>query len=137
MNDARRFIELAENLRADRPDAASAIGELLKSLSAISDASESSRQESLRQTARIADLERQLQMVNGIRYQEMRLILPEGGSIILRWPDHMTAESADMLRDVFELQMKAHAQFMQKKGNLSRLNDAPASSTGDQGGVES
>ncbi|MDN7848085.1 hypothetical protein [Burkholderia seminalis] len=109
MVDYARFRSIAEDLKEGGNHVASeAIDELLTAALSAHDA----KQEAARHAKRITELEAALEMVRGIRYQEMRLHLPEGGHVSLRWPESMSLESAEMLREVFDLQMKAHAKYM-------------------------
>ncbi|MBP0714863.1 hypothetical protein ABXK61_16280 [Burkholderia sola] len=109
MSEYHRYRSIADDLKAaGNHVAAEAIDELLPGAMATHDA----QQEAARHAKRIAELEAALEMVRGIRYQEMRLHLPEGGHVSLRWPESMSLESAEMLREVFDLQMKAHAKYM-------------------------
>ncbi|MBN3832904.1 hypothetical protein [Burkholderia sp. Ac-20344] len=109
MSEYHRYRSIADDLKASGNHVASeAIDELLTGAMSAHDA----KQEVARHAKRIAELEAALEMVRGIRYQEMRLHLPEGGHVSLRWPESMSLESAEMLREVFDLQMKAHAKYM-------------------------
>lgn len=109
MNDYMRLRSIAEELKAAGNHVASeAIDELLTDAMAAHDA----KQEAARNAKRIAEMEAALEMVRGIRYQELRLHLPEGGYVSLRWPESMSLESAEMLREVFDLQMRAHVKYM-------------------------
>ncbi|TGB34364.1 hypothetical protein [Burkholderia thailandensis] len=109
MSEYHRYRSIADDLKAaGNVVAAEAIDELLTGAMAMHDV----QQEAARHAKRIAELEAALEMVRGIRYQEMRLHLPEGGHVSLRWPESMSLESAEMLREVFDLQMKAHAKYM-------------------------
>ncbi|KYZ79035.1 hypothetical protein PTBPS01_04005 [Burkholderia pseudomallei] len=124
MNDYARFHSIAEDLKEGGNHVASeAIDELLTSAISAHDA----KQEAARHAKRITELEAALEMVRGIRYQEMRLHLPEGGHVSLRWPESMSLESAEMLREVFDLQMKAHAKYM---ANRVATPEADAARTG-------
>lgn len=123
-NDYARFRSIAEDLKEGGNHVASeAIDELLTSAISAHDA----KQEAARHAKRITELEAALEMVRGIRYQEMRLHLPEGGHVSLRWPESMSLESAEMLREVFDLQMKAHAKYM---ANRVTAPEADAARTG-------
>ena len=118
MSDSAYYREIAEELlESGNRSAAEAMDTLLTNYSLASTSAHETRQQVVKQRKQIAELEEQLQTVRGIRYQEMRLELPEGGHVSLRWPDSMTAESADMLREVFDLQMKAHARFMENRAS--------------------
>lgn len=109
MSEYHRYRSIADDLKAaGNHVAAEAIDELLTGAMATHDA----KQEVARHAKRITELEAALEMVRGIRYQEMRLHLPEGGHVSLRWPESMSLESAEMLGEVFDLQMKAHAKYM-------------------------
>lgn len=120
MIDKEKFTAIADSLRdADRFDAAAAIDELISSAVDSAKSAHECRTEIVSQRGKIASLEQQLSMTNGIRYQEMRLELPEGGHVSLRWPDSMTIESAGMLREVFTLQMNAHAKYMEGRIDLA------------------
>ncbi|MCW3657579.1 hypothetical protein K6L27_05275 [Burkholderia cenocepacia] len=123
MNDYPRFRSIADDLRAAGNHVASeAIDELLTGAMAAYDA----KQDAARSAKRIAELEAALEMVRGIRHQEMRLHLPEGGHVSLRWPESMSLESAEMLRDVFDLQMKAHAKYMANRVAAPAIDAARA-----------
>ncbi|WP_175777601.1 hypothetical protein [Burkholderia anthina] len=112
MNEYQRYRSIADELKAAGNHVASeAIDELLTSAMVAHVA----KQETAIHEKRIAELEASLEMVRGIRYQEMRLHLPEGGHVSLRWPESMSLESAEMLREVFDLQMKAHAKYMSNR----------------------
>jgi len=126
MSDYVRYRKIAEELRCQgNASAAEAVDSLLTDYSAASTAAHETRQEIVKQCKRIADLEEQLQMVRGIRYQEMRFELPEGGHVSLKWPESMSAESAEMLREVFDLQMRAHARYMANRdGNVDTARTA-------------
>ena len=109
MSDYLRCRRIADELKANGQHvAAEAIDELLTAATSMYEV----RQEANRQANRIAELEAALEIVRGIRYQEMRLHLPEGGAISFRWPESMSSESAEMLREVFDLQMKAHSKYV-------------------------
>jgi hypothetical protein len=109
MNDYVRYRGIADELKANGNHvAAEAIDDLLTAATSLHEV----RQEASRQGRRIAELEAALEIIRGIRYQEMRLHLPEGGAVTLRWPESMSLESAEMLREVFDLQMKAHAKYV-------------------------
>lgn len=109
MNDYARHRRIADELKAGGNHvAAEAIIDLLTAAASMHEL----RQEASRQAARIAELEVALEIARGIRYQEMRLHLPEGGAVTLRWPESMSLESAEMLREMFDLQMKAHAKYV-------------------------
>ncbi|MGU2419441.1 hypothetical protein [Burkholderia cenocepacia] len=123
MNDYARYHSIAADLKAAGNHVAfEAIGELLTFAMAAHDA----KQDAARSEKRITELEAALEMVRGIRYQEMRLHLPEGGHVSLRWPESMSLESADMLREVFELQMKAHAKYMANRVAVPAIDAARA-----------
>ncbi|MET3631603.1 hypothetical protein [Burkholderia sp. 572] len=112
MSDYHRYRSIADDLKAaGNHVAAEAIDELLTG-AMVADVS---KQKAALHEKRIAELEAALEMVRGIRYQEMRLHLPEGGHVSLRWPESMSLESAEMLREVFDLQMKAHAKYMSNR----------------------
>lgn len=109
MNDYVRYRGIADELKASGNHvAAEAITELLTASTSMHEV----RQEAHRQAMRVVELEAALEIVRGIRYREMRLHLPEGGAVTLRWPESMSLESAEMLREVFDLQMKAHAKYV-------------------------
>jgi hypothetical protein len=109
MIDMTEYKHLAASLREQcKEEAAAAIETLLEGYNSASKAAHETRQEIVKQRSQIASLEGQLEMINGIRYQEMRLQLPEGGHVTLRWPASMASESADMLREMVDLQMKHH-----------------------------
>lgn len=128
MNDYVRFRSIAENLKKGGNHVASeAIDELLTGAMSAHDA----KQEAARHAKRITELEAALEMIRGIRYQEMRLHLPEGGHVSLRWPESMSLGSAEMLREMFDLQMKAHAKYM-----TNRVTTTPVDAARDEG-VES
>jgi hypothetical protein len=116
MSEYAYYRQIADELLAQgNRSAAEALDTLLTNYSQASTSAHETRQQVVKQGKRISELEEQLQMAQGIRYQEMRLELPEGGHVSLRWPESMTSESADMLREVFELQMKAHARYMMNR----------------------
>jgi hypothetical protein len=50
-----------------------------------------------------------------IEYRQMRLDLPDGAAVVLWWPANIDAENVQMLREVFELQMKAHLRSLERK----------------------
>lgn len=56
---------------------------------------------------------------------EMRLMLPEGGHVNLFWPDELTADSAQMLSEMFATVMQAFARA------AAATPAAPAASAGD------
>lgn len=119
MIDTTRFMEIAEILSsAGHAGDADDVRQLVKDAIAAARSASETRQEIVRQRAKIEDLEKRLELIKGIRYQEMRLELPEGGHVSLRWPESMTAESAQMLREVFTLQMNAHAKYIETRDAL-------------------
>lgn len=114
MSEYHRYRSIADDLKAaGNHVAAEAIDELLTGAMSA----HASQQEAAQHAKRIAELEAALEMVRGIRYQEMRLHLPEGGHVSLRWPESMSLESAEMLREVFDLQMQAHAKYMANRAS--------------------
>ncbi|MBJ9964459.1 hypothetical protein [Burkholderia seminalis] len=124
MSEYHRYGSIVDDLKAaGNHVAAEAIDELLTGAMTA----HASKQEAAQHVKRIAELEAALEMVRGIRYQEMRLHLPEGGHVSLRWPESMSLESAEMLREVFDLQMKAHAKYM---ANRVATPEADAARTG-------
>lgn len=121
MIDKDKFAAISDSLRDDdRLEEAAAIDELIASAVESAKAAHECRAEIVSQRGKITSLELQLSMIKGIRYQEMRLELPEGGHVSLRWPESMTVESAEMLREVFTLQMNAHAKYMEGRANAEK-----------------
>jgi hypothetical protein len=117
-----RFFELEKILRDQGLAAdADAIRELTRRLSEAEQSIQSSKQDFAQKSERVAQLEKLLGMLGGIRYQEMRLELPEGGHVSLRWPESMEADSAEMLREVVDLQMRAHAKYAEKRNANAAL----------------
>lgn len=105
------FQELAEHFREQgKPVVALAVEKCLEESLAAAKAAHDTRQEIVRQRSYIADLEQRLGMVKAIRYQDFRVMLPEGGQVTLRFPDSMTSASADMIREMVDIQMKFHAR---------------------------
>ncbi|WP_186182986.1 hypothetical protein [Burkholderia gladioli] len=126
MSEVTRYQSIAEDLKAaGNHVAAEAIQVLLNTAMANFEA----RQEVERSAKRIAELEGALEIVRGIRYQEMRLHLPEGGHVTIRWPESMSIQSAEMLREMFDLQMKAHAKYM-----ANRIEQPKVDAVRDGGG---
>ncbi|WP_186268081.1 hypothetical protein [Burkholderia gladioli] len=121
MSEVMRYKSIADELKAaGNHVAAEAILVLLNTAAENFEAKE----EASRSAKRIAELESALGMIHGIRYQEMRLQLPEGGHVSLRWPDSMSPDSAEMLREMFDLQMKAHAKYMANRIEQPKVDAA-------------
>ncbi|MBJ9659828.1 hypothetical protein [Burkholderia gladioli] len=121
MSEVTRYQSIAEELKTvGNHVAAEAIQVLLNTAMANFEA----RQEVERSAKRIAELEGALEIVCGIRYQEMRLHLPEGGHVTIRWPESMSIQSAEMLREMFDLQMKAHAKYMANRIEQPKVDAA-------------
>lgn len=106
-----KFHELANQLREQgKPELALAVEKCLEESIAAAKSAHETRQEIVRQRSYIGDLEQRLGMVKAILYQDFRVMLPEGGQVTLRFPDSMTSTSADMIREMVNIQMKYHAQ---------------------------
>lgn len=113
MIDVTQYRALVASLRDQGNDEqALAVEALLDGYNAAATSAHDVRKEIVKQRGQIANLEGQLGMIQGIRYQEMRLQLPEGGYVTLRWPDSMAPASADMIREMVDLQMKYHARIV-------------------------
>ena len=118
MNDYVRYRGIADELKAaGNHVAAEAIADLL----AVSTTTNEAHQQAQHLAKRVAELEAALEIARGIRYQEMQLHLPEGGAVTLRWPESMSLESAEMLREVFDLQMKAHAKYVSNLASKAEI----------------
>lgn len=115
MIDVTEYKHLAASLREQGKDEpAAAIETLIEGYNAASKSAHETRQEIVKQRGQIASLESQLEIVKGIKYQEFHVQLPEGGHVTLRWPSLMAVESAEMIRELVDLQMKHHMRVIDR-----------------------